>query len=86
MIICMVINETSIFTKKIAAILSDDEYRELQAVLVKMPDAGEIIEGSGGIRKIRWGASGRGKRGGKDHLLLSHQPQSDFHAFRVCKK
>ncbi|TCV73132.1 RelE toxin of RelEB toxin-antitoxin system [Methylomonas methanica] len=64
MIICMVIIETSIFTKKIAAILNDDEYRELQTVLVKMPDAGEIIQGSGGIRKIRWGASGRGKRGG----------------------
>lgn len=64
MIICMVIIETSIFTKKIDSILSDDEYRELQAVLVKMPDTGEIIQGSGGIRKIRWAASGRGKRGG----------------------
>lgn len=64
MIVAMVIIETSIFTKKIATILNDDEYRELQAVLVKMPDAGEIIQGGGGIRKIRWGASGRGKRGG----------------------
>jgi hypothetical protein len=60
----MVIFETSIFTKKIAGILNDEEYRALQNVLVEMPGSGDIIQGSGGIRKIRWGASGRGKRGG----------------------
>jgi hypothetical protein len=60
----MVIFETSIFTKKIAAILNDEEYRALQNVLVEMPGSGDIIQGSGGIRKIRWGTSGRGKRGG----------------------
>ncbi|MDP1614959.1 MAG: type II toxin-antitoxin system RelE/ParE family toxin [Methylococcales bacterium] len=60
----MVIIETSIFTKKISALLSDEEYRVFQNVLVEMPGSGNIIQGSGGIRKIRWGASGRGKRGG----------------------
>ncbi|WP_411728707.1 type II toxin-antitoxin system RelE/ParE family toxin [Methyloglobulus sp.] len=60
----MVIFETSIFTKKITALLNDEEYRTLQNVLVEMPGSGDIIQGSGGIRKIRWGASGRGKRGG----------------------
>jgi hypothetical protein len=60
----MVIFETSIFTKKIIAILNDEEYRTLQNILVEKPDSGDIIQGSGGIRKIRWAASGRGKRGG----------------------
>lgn len=60
----MVIIETSIFTKKITTILNDEEYRDLQNVLVAMPGTGDLIQGSGGIRKIRWGASGRGKRGG----------------------
>lgn len=60
----MVIFETSIFTKKIIALLNDEEYRSLQNILVERPDSGDIIQGSGGIRKIRWGASGRGKRGG----------------------
>jgi hypothetical protein len=60
----MVIFETSIFTKKIIALLNDEEYRTLQNILVEKPDSGDIIQGSGGIRKIRWGASGRGKRGG----------------------
>jgi hypothetical protein len=60
----MVIFETSIFTKKIIALLNDEEYRTLQNILVERPDSGDIIQGSGGIRKIRWAASGRGKRGG----------------------
>ena len=76
----MVIIETSIFTRRIAELLSDDEYRELQATLVERPKAGPVIPGSGGLRKLRWSASGRGKRGGarviyywateQDHLLM----------------
>lgn len=62
--LCMVIIETSIFTKKISTLLSDEEYRVLQNALIEMPGSGDIIQGSGGIRKIRWGVSGRGKRGG----------------------
>lgn len=60
----MVIIETPIFTRRIQDILGDDEYRLLQAQLVQRPDAGKIIPGSGGLRKLRWSASGRGKRGG----------------------
>ena len=61
---CMVIIETSIFTKKISTLLNDEEYRTLQNALLEMPSSGDIIQGSGGIRKIRWAATGRGKRGG----------------------
>ena len=60
----MVIIETSIFTKKISSLLNDEEYRTLQNLLVETPNLGDIIQGRGGIRKIRWGISGRGKRGG----------------------
>jgi hypothetical protein len=60
----MVIIETTVFTRRVAELLSDDEYRELQATLVKRPKAGPVIPGSGGIRKLRWRASGHGKRGG----------------------
>ena len=45
-------------------LLSDDEYRELQAWLGEHPDAGTIIPDSAGIRKIRWALKGQGKRGG----------------------
>jgi mRNA-degrading endonuclease RelE of RelBE toxin-antitoxin system len=60
----MVIIETSIFTRQVQGLLSDDEYRELQSTLVVRPNAGTLIVGSGGLRKIRWGQKGKGKRGG----------------------
>ena len=60
----MVIVETSIFTRRVAKLLTEDEYRELQSFLVDNPKKGAIIPGSGGLRKLRWSGSGRGKRGG----------------------
>ena len=60
----MVIIETSFFTRQIQRLLTDEEYRQLQADLVNHPDTGEIIPGSGGLRKIRCAIQGRGKRGG----------------------
>ena len=60
----MIIVETSIFTKQVLKLLSDDEYRKLQTVLVNRPDAAPIIRGSGGLRKMRWSTKGKGKRGG----------------------
>lgn len=60
----MIIIETSIFTRQVQTLLDDDEYRRLQTFLAIRPDAGDLIPGGGGLRKIRWGAQGRGKRGG----------------------
>ena len=60
----MVFIETSIFTKLLPSYLSDDDYRGLQSYLLQKPDAGDIVRGSGGVRKVRWAASDRGKGGG----------------------
>jgi len=60
----MEIIETSFFTRKIRELISDEEYAELQFALIQRPDIGVVIPQSGGIRKIRWSGSGRGKRGG----------------------
>ena len=60
----MKIIETSIFTKKVTSLLKDEEYRSLQNELIQNPEKGNIIRGSGGLRKIRWSISGRGKSGG----------------------
>jgi hypothetical protein len=56
--------ETPVFTRQIRELVEDDQYRELQSVLVARPDAGDLIPRSGGLRKIRVAVSGRGKRGG----------------------
>jgi len=50
----MIIIETSVFTKQVLKLLSDDEYRLMQAVLVNRPDGYPVISGGGGLRKIRW--------------------------------
>jgi hypothetical protein len=60
----MVVLETSLFTRQVTETLSDDDYARLQAVLTARPDTGAVIRGSGGLRKIRWATSGKGKRGG----------------------
>lgn len=56
--------ETRLFTRLVNDYLSDEEYRELQATLLNNPEAGAVIPGSGGVRKMRWAPSHRGKRGG----------------------
>ena len=56
--------ETPIFTKQITELLDDSDYRRLQIALARKPDAGNVIRNSNGLRKIRWSAQGRGKRGG----------------------
>lgn len=56
--------ETKLFTKLITDYLSDEEYSQLQQALIKDSEAGDLIPGSGGVRKLRWGVKGRGKQGG----------------------
>ena len=61
---CMVIIETSVFSRLIQELMSDEGYRALQEVLITRPKSGDLIKGSGGLRKIRWKLEGQGKRGG----------------------
>jgi hypothetical protein len=56
--------ETPTSTRQITGLLSDDEYAQFQSQLVADPKAGDVIPGSGGLRKIRWSRPGQGKRGG----------------------
>ena len=60
----MLLIETSLFTRRVLKLLSDESYRKLQAELADNPEKGVVIRGSGGIRKLRWDIEGRGKSGG----------------------
>ncbi len=55
--------ETPIFTASVRKHLDDDDYRAPQLALVLRPEQGALIRGGAGLRKLRWGAEGRGKRG-----------------------
>ena len=56
--------ETKLFTKLVQNYFTADEYAALQSGIMANPDAGDVIPGSGGVRKLGWGLAGRGKRGG----------------------
>ncbi len=56
--------ETPVFTSSVRRLLDDEQYRALQLALVLRPEQGKLISGGAGLRKLRWGAEGRGKRGG----------------------
>lgn len=70
----MVFIETKAFTARVRRLLTDESYRELQQHLAEAPDAGPVIPGAGGLRKIRWSAGGRGKRGGVRVIYYWNSP------------
>jgi len=58
--------ETPVFTRQIVELMGDSEYASPQTALVLQPEMGDLIPGTGGLRKVRWSerSRGRGKRGG----------------------
>ena len=56
--------ETPEFRRRIARLLGDDERQALIDHMAANPDAGELMPGSGGARKLRWRLPGKGKSGG----------------------
>ncbi len=74
----MLFIETSIFTPEIKKLLPDDEYRQLQELLLLRPKAGNLIKGSGGLRKIRWNAPGMGKGGGLRLIYYWNPPDTIY--------
>ena len=55
--------------------MTDQEFSQLQGELIKNPEAGSVVRGSGGVRKLRWGAKGRGKRGGFRVVYFIRRPK-----------
>jgi hypothetical protein len=66
----MVFVETKLFSQLVKEYLSDDDYAKLQECIMLNPEAGKIIRGSGGVRKIRWSRGGMGKSGAHQNYLL----------------
>lgn len=74
----MIFIESSDFTRSIGDYLRDDDYRELQKVLVQNPAGGAVMPGCGGLRKIRFRdpQRGKGRRGGLRVIYLYLPEQS----------
>lgn len=82
----MIFIETSLFTRLVPNYLSDDEYRAFQWYLLKHPEAGKLVPGSGGLRKIRWGQKGMGKRGGVRVIYYWKQSSHEIWLLTIYSK
>jgi len=78
--------ETKLFTRLSSELLSDDEMRELQLALIGNPHAGDVIPGTGGVRKLRWKAPGRGKRGGYRVIYFARLAQGHIWMLTIYPK
>jgi hypothetical protein len=78
--------ETSVFTKLITTILSDNDYSLLQDDIAKNPQTGDLIPGGGGIRKLRFALPGKGKRGGARLIyILANIKQQNLYVVGLRK-
>ena len=78
--------ETPVFTAAVTSLLSDEEYRQMQLALLIRPEHGALIRGSGGLRKLRWGARGHGKRGGVRMIYYWHPGDQFFYMLLIYAK
>jgi mRNA-degrading endonuclease RelE of RelBE toxin-antitoxin system len=60
----MIFIESQVFTEDVKKLLEEDRYAKLQEHLAQYPFAGDLITGTGGLRKVRWASGGKGKSGG----------------------
>lgn len=78
--------ETQPFQRKVAQLLSEIEKVELIAYLSVHPSAGVLMQGTGGIRKLRWARSGRGKSGGVRVVYYFHNQEMPLYLLTIFGK
>lgn len=78
--------ETPTFSRRAAEYWSEDEQQEFVTWIAQHPEAGDVIPGSGGCRKVRWTRQGRGKRGGVRVIYLSRLANGEIWLLLVYAK
>jgi hypothetical protein len=78
--------ESSVFERLLPVYLDDDEYAELQQHLMLYPEAGHLVPGSNGVRKLRWARSGMGKRGGLRMIYYVQFEPNEFWMLTLYSK
>lgn len=82
----MLFIETDIFTEDVKTLLDEDEYHKLQVFLATQPDYGDLIQNTGGLRKIRWLSGGRGKRGGVRVIYFHRTHEFEIRLLLIYRK
>lgn len=78
--------ETIAFQRKVEGLLSDREKADLIDYLAEHPNAGTLMQGTGGIRKLRWAQTGRGKSGGVRVIYYFHSEMMPLYLLTVFGK
>ena len=78
--------ETAVFAREAESVLNEEELNELKAFIATNPESGVVVPGTGGARKLRWSASGRGKRGGGRVVYYYHSREAPVILFRFFTK
>ena len=82
----MIFIESKLFEKLREKYIEDESYRLLQNFLLEQPLSGDVIQGTGGLRKLRWSANGKGKRGGIRTIYLYITDKSHIHLLTLYAK
>jgi hypothetical protein len=86
MVAAMIFIESAVFTRQVEELLTDDEYAALQWHLALYPEAGAVIQHTGGLRKVRWVSGRAGKRGGVRVIYFHAVSQSQIRFLLVYRK
>jgi hypothetical protein len=78
--------ESAVFERVCSLYLDDDEYAELQQFMMERPEAGNLVPGSGGVRKLRWKRKGMGKRGGLRVIYYVRYRPNEFWMLNLYAK
>lgn len=78
--------ETAVYSSKVNGILTDDEREMFAVFIVGNPNAGSVIRGSGGIRKVRWAQRGRGKSGGARVIYYNRLENGEIWLLTIYSK
>lgn len=78
--------ESHIFEKQVSELLSDDDFAIFQGFLFSNPRAGDVIQGTGGLRKVRWSSKGRGKSGGVRVIYFYVTAESQIRLIAIYRK
>ena len=80
------IHETPTFKKLVDALLTSEERQEFCVFIASHPEAGDLIPGSGGCRKVRWSRQGMGKRGGVRIIYYNTLESGEIHLLLIYAK
>ena len=77
----MVFIESAVVTRQVKELLSEESYGEFQQCLAAHPQLGDVIQGAGGLRKVRWSIKGSGKSGGVRVIYFHVVAQTQIRLF-----